>query len=75
MISLGVLTDIKHWFDIEDKKAGLLQTVFVCSYMIFAPIFGYLGDRFSRKYVMAVGITIWTITTFAGSQMGQDVSY
>ena len=71
----SVLSDIKTWFSISDKQAGLLQTVFVCAYMVFAPIFGYLGDRFSRKYVMAVGITIWTITTFCGSLMGRDHFY
>lgn len=68
----SVLVDIQHWFNIEKKKAGLLQTIFVCAYMVFAPIFGYLGDRFSRKYVMAFGITIWSITTYAGSLMGRE---
>ena len=42
--------------------------------MAFAPIFGYLGDRYTRKYVMAVGILIWTITTLAGSFTERNVS-
>ena len=42
--------------------------------MVFAPAFGYLGDRFSRKIVMAIGISIWSVTTFSGSLMGRDVS-
>ena len=29
----------------SDKYLGLLQTAFVISYMLFAPVFGYLGDR------------------------------
>ncbi len=37
--------------------------------MIFAPIFGYLGDRFSRKAIMAFGITLWGFTTLLGSYM------
>jgi len=41
--------------------------------MVFAPVFGYLGDRFPRKYVMAFGISIWSATTFAGSLMGRSV--
>ena len=70
----GVLPDIQKWFGgIGQKKAGLLQTVFVVAYMVFAPVFGYLGDRFPRKYVMAVGITIWSATTFACSLMGRTV--
>lgn len=37
--------------------------------MIFAPIFGYLGDRYSRKAIMAFGITLWGATTLLGSFM------
>lgn len=68
----SVLTQIQTYYDIHKTKAGLLQTVFVCAYMVFAPIFGYLGDRFPRKYVMAIGISIWSATTFAGSLMGRS---
>lgn len=65
----GVLTDIQDSFGIKDDQGGLLQTVFILSYMIFAPIFGYLGDRFSRKAIMAFGITLWGATTLLGSFM------
>merc|ERR1711962_885989 len=71
----GVLGDIQKWFSINDKKAGLMVTVFVCSYMIFAPICGYLGDRYSRKYVMALGIAVWSLMTFAGSLMKENQYY
>ena len=40
--------------------------------MVFAPLFGYLGDRVSRKYIMAFGITVWSINTYAGSQLEED---
>lgn len=53
----------------DDKAAGLLQTVFVLSYMIFAPLFGYLGDRYSRIWIMAVGVALWSATTVLGSFM------
>lgn len=66
---IGVLPDIQESFKINDDKGGLLQTVFILSYMIFAPIFGYLGDRFSRKAIMAFGITLWGLTTLLGSFM------
>jgi len=68
----GVLTLIRKYFDIHSETAGLLQTVFTCSYMVFAPFFGYLGDRYSRKYVMAVGVMIWSVTTFLGSLVHKD---
>lgn len=43
--------------------------------MFFAPVFGYLGDRFSRKLVMIFGITIWSVTVFVSSYMGPHVSW
>ncbi|XP_067632578.1 protein spinster isoform X1 [Eurosta solidaginis] len=66
----GVLTDIQDDFNIGDDDGGLLQTAFVLSYMICAPIFGYLGDRYSRRWIMAIGVLLWSTTTLLGSFMG-----
>uniref|UniRef100_A0AAX7T0M8 Protein spinster homolog 1 n=1 Tax=Astatotilapia calliptera TaxID=8154 RepID=A0AAX7T0M8_ASTCA len=41
--------------------------VFICSYMFLAPVFGYLGDRYNRKYIMSGGITFWSLVTLASS--------
>uniref|UniRef100_A0A336M1G7 CSON009778 protein n=1 Tax=Culicoides sonorensis TaxID=179676 RepID=A0A336M1G7_CULSO len=65
----GVLTNLQTEFNIDDSLAGLLQTVFIISYMVFAPIFGYLGDRYSRRKIMGCGITLWCATTLLGSFM------
>ncbi|XP_032306168.1 protein spinster isoform X3 [Drosophila ananassae] len=70
----GVLTDVRDDFNIGNDKAGLLQTVFVTSYMVCAPIFGYLGDRYSRPWIMAVGVGLWSTTTLLGSYM-QDFGW
>uniref|UniRef100_A0A669B327 Protein spinster homolog 1 n=1 Tax=Oreochromis niloticus TaxID=8128 RepID=A0A669B327_ORENI len=56
-----------HYFGINDTESGLLQTVFICSYMFLAPVFGYLGDRYNRKYIMSGGITFWSLVTLASS--------
>ncbi|XP_059818276.1 protein spinster homolog 1-like isoform X2 [Hypanus sabinus] len=63
----GVLPDIEEYFHINDGSSGLLQTVFICSYMIFAPIFGYLGDRYNRKIIMSCGIFFWSAVTLLSS--------
>ncbi|CAF1015428.1 unnamed protein product [Adineta steineri] len=63
----GVLKEVEISFKISPDKSGLLQTVFVCSYMALAPVFGYLGDRYSRKWIIIVGVTFWSLTTLAGS--------
>jgi len=51
------------------SKEGLIQTAFVVVYMAAAPIFGYLGDRYSRKYLMAVGVVIWASLSLTASFM------
>uniref|UniRef100_A0AAQ5X2S5 Major facilitator superfamily (MFS) profile domain-containing protein n=1 Tax=Amphiprion ocellaris TaxID=80972 RepID=A0AAQ5X2S5_AMPOC len=62
----GVLSNIQAFFDISDSTAGLLQTVFICSFLLLAPLFGYLGDRYNRKYIMIGGLSVWLLTS-AGS--------
>lgn len=63
----GVLPDLEDAFGIKDSSSGLVQTVFICSYMVLAPVFGYLGDRWNRKYIMCGGITFWSIITLCSS--------
>ncbi|EGD75631.1 hypothetical protein PTSG_06695 [Salpingoeca rosetta] len=53
--------------DVSDSQGGLLMTVFIASYMVFSPVFGYLGDRFNRKILITVGIIFWSIFTVGGS--------
>ncbi|XP_075977531.1 lysolipid transporter protein spinster isoform X3 [Anticarsia gemmatalis] len=63
----GVLSDVQDEFGIDNAMGGLLQTVFVVAYMVFAPLFGYLGDRYSRRIIMSYGVALWSLTTFLGS--------
>ncbi|PWA22910.1 hypothetical protein CCH79_00002200 [Gambusia affinis] len=70
----GVLSDIKNFFDISDSTAGLLQTVFICSFLLLAPLFGYLGDRYNRKYIMLCGLSVWLLTAAGSSFVTKSVS-
>ncbi|KAH7731365.1 Major facilitator superfamily [Aphelenchoides avenae] len=45
----------------------MAQTTFVIFYLMFAPLFGYLGDRFNRKWILIVGISIWMLAVLASS--------
>ncbi|KRY51295.1 Protein spinster -like protein 1 [Trichinella britovi] len=56
----GVLTEVQEFYNIGDWEAGLLQTVFISFYMVFAPTFGYFGDRYSRKKIMICGVIVWS---------------
>ncbi|XP_051036043.1 sphingosine-1-phosphate transporter SPNS2 isoform X4 [Phodopus roborovskii] len=46
--------------------------VFICSFMVAAPIFGYLGDRFNRKVILSCGIFFWSAITFSSSFIPQQ---
>ena len=52
---------------VTDLKGGLLQTAFIASYMLLSPVFGYLGDRYTRKYIITFGIVCWSLFTLGGS--------
>ncbi|XP_047401563.1 protein spinster homolog 3 isoform X2 [Sciurus carolinensis] len=59
-IIAGVLLDVQKFFWISDSNAGLLQTVFIGCLLLSAPLFGYLGDRHSRKATLSFGILLWS---------------
>ncbi|GIY40160.1 hypothetical protein CEXT_807661 [Caerostris extrusa] len=63
----GTLKDVQEYYSLGNTEAGLIQTSFICSYMIMAPVFGYLGDRYSRKKIIAFGVLFWSMTTLLGS--------
>jgi MFS family permease len=68
------LRETQEYFKIDDSLAGLLQTVFICSYMLLAPLFGYLGDRYQRKWIIVFGVSFWSLMTFLGSFVPADVN-
>ncbi|HYV36653.1 MAG TPA: MFS transporter [Gemmataceae bacterium] len=51
----------------EDKtieaKIGSLNFAFMMSYMLIAPLFGWLGDRMSRWLLIGIGVTLWTVAS------------
>ena len=53
----------------DEWMGGLIQTSFIVCYVIAAPIFGYLGDRYSRKWLIIVGIFMWSSSIMASSFM------
>jgi MFS family permease len=50
-------------FALSNTQAGYLVSAFVLGYFIFSPVFGFLGDRFDRRRVMAVGLLAWSAAT------------
>uniref|UniRef100_A0A8B9MHW3 Protein spinster homolog 1 n=1 Tax=Accipiter nisus TaxID=211598 RepID=A0A8B9MHW3_9AVES len=69
----SVLPEVEDFFGIGDGSSGLLQTVFISSYMVLAPVFGYLGDRHNRKRLLCLGIALWSAVTLASSFVPREV--
>ena len=65
----GVLVDIEEEFNIEHWQSGLLQTGLIICYLLSAPVFGYLGDRYSRKWLMIAGVAIWATASLTATFM------
>lgn len=57
--------------DVNAKaKTGALATAFLLSYMLSAPIFGRLADRWSRWLLIGGGIAIWSLASGATGLAG-----
>lgn len=61
----AVLLEIQHEFQATDFAAGWLTTAFLWSYMCFAPLFGWLANRFSRWMLVGIGVILWTLASGA----------
>lgn len=54
---------IQTEFALNDARIGLLTTAFFFTYMIAAPLTGWLGDRFPRRPLIVIGALIWSAAT------------
>ncbi|HVX61971.1 MAG TPA: MFS transporter [Pirellulales bacterium] len=48
-----------------DSWMGSLATAFLVSYMLTAPLFGWLADRFSRWKLMGIAVIAWSLASGA----------
>jgi Sugar phosphate permease len=44
-------------------KTGLLGTAFLVTYMITAPVLGFLADRFSRWIIVGSAVILWSLAS------------
>ena len=67
----AVRTPLANEFGINYGDSGRTVTAFMIGYFVTSPFFGFLGDRFSRKWLIAFGIFVWSVGTvltgFAGT--------
>ena len=65
----ATLTPIKNELGLSDLWMGRLQTSFMWGYFLTSPIFGWLGDRFPRRWLIGAGVFVWSIGTLMTGHM------
>lgn len=58
-----VLPLIKADLNLSDVQVGSIATVFNLVYALLVPISGYIGDIFSRKWIVVLSIIFWSVAT------------
>ena len=54
---------IQHEFHLTDEQVGFLTSAFFICYMVAAPLITPLADRFSRRWIIAIGAFVWSAAT------------
>jgi MFS family permease len=74
----NILTSIRDQIrvdiQISNFQWGLLASIFLISYSLVSPAMGWLGDRYRRSRLLAVGIGIWSLATL-GTGLATDYGH
>jgi MFS transporter, Spinster family, sphingosine-1-phosphate transporter len=62
-VLFAVFPLIKIDLRLSDTALGFLGSAFMLSYLIFAPLFGWLGDHWSRTRLASGGLVVWSLAT------------
>jgi len=66
-----VLPLIKDDLHLSDVQIGSIATIFNMAYAFLVPVAGFVGDLFSRKWIVTISIIFWSIATmFTGVSNG-----
>jgi MFS family permease len=70
----AVLPPLQAELGFNDEHAGNIATAFMLGYFLTAPIFGYLGDRLPRRWLIAAGVFVWSLGTLLSGHANAYVS-
>jgi MFS family permease len=62
-VLFAVFPLIKIDLNLTDTALGFLGSAFMLSYLLFAPLFGWLGDHWSRTRLASGGLVVWSLAT------------
>ncbi len=54
---------IQREFRLTDEQVGFLTSAFFICYMVAAPLITPLADRYSRRWIIALGAFVWSAAT------------
>jgi MFS family permease len=63
-ILASVIGPVQEGLHFDDEDAGVVMSAFLVSYTLFSPAVGWVGDRVPRKYLVALGVGLWSLATF-----------
>jgi MFS family permease len=67
----AVLEPLRREFQLSDSQLGAIPTAFVIVYALAGVPLGRLADRWSRKRLLAIGVTVWAgLTALGGLSTG-----
>jgi MFS family permease len=59
----AVLPKVGEQFSVGRRDQGVSQSMFLITYTVIAPLFGWLGDRWSRWKLIAIGVILWSLAS------------
>lgn len=71
----AVLPILTVQFALSHEQGGRIVSAFVIGYIIFSPLFGWLGDRYSRPLLMLLGVVCWSLATLGTSIAGSFTAF
>jgi MFS transporter, Spinster family, sphingosine-1-phosphate transporter len=67
----SVFEPIKRDLHFTDTQLGWLSSAFMIAYFATSPVFGRMGDLFTRKWLIALGVSLWSLAT-AGAGLARS---
>lgn len=62
-VVMAVAPKIQESLGLSDAQVGWVTSAFIVGYLVTSPMFGWLGDRFQRKGLIAAGVFVWSAAT------------
>lgn len=67
----GVGKQVMEGLKIDEVRYGVLSVSFMVVYTFVSPLMGWMGDRYSRKGLLAFGVGLWSVAT-VGTAFSRD---